>query len=284
MCPRTSGDVMHVRHFKNFRRLIFATAMYGTIFLINDYSVKAQERSLDTTATVSVHPATVKPKKIKKRRAVYKLQSQSLAEALGLNKQQSDTLEVLYRETRKSRKLAVSRIPKEDMAAYKAKAEEINAAERGKLGIALRSIMTEDQAAEAMPILGGFNPHWDTYVFVVSTFGLEKEKRSAALQLVLRYIATSERAQKGSKSGGSRSSANLKASLDAGLAPLLTIDQMAEWMESTGRTKKENEVLHDEPPRSQNPRKSSSIKEPKDPFNPTRKNDPSRTSIRSRIH
>jgi hypothetical protein len=274
---------MRCRILKTLRRLVFATAMYVTIFLVGDYSAKAQERSIDTTAALSVHPATVKPKKIKKRRAVYKLQSQSVAEAWGLNTQQSDTLEVLYREARKSRKLAVSRILKEDMAAYKAKAEEINAAERGKLGIALRSIMTEDQAAEAMPILGGFNPHWDTYVFVVSTFRLEKEKRSAALQLVLHYIAASERTKKGSKSGGSRSSANLKASLDAGLAPLLTIDQMAEWLESTGRTKKEKEALHDEPPRSQNPRKSSSMKEPKDPFKTTKKNDPSRTSIRSRI-
>lgn len=274
---------MHFRHYKCFHRLVFATVMYLFVFLIGDHSAKAQVQSMDTTATASVHPAKVKPKKMKKRRAVYKLQSQSVAEALGLNKQQSDTLEVIYREARKSRKLAVSRIPKEDMAAYKARAEEISAVERGKLEIALRRIMTEEQAAEAMPVLGGFNPHWDSYVFIISTFKLEKDKKTAALQLILKYIAASEKGKKGSKSGGSRSSANLKASLDAGLAPLLTTDQISEWNESTNRVKKENKTRNIESMHSQNPRKGTSIKQPKDPFRTSRRIDAGETSRRPRF-
>ena len=190
-------------------------------------------------------PVKVKPKKIKRRRSVYRLQSQSVARALNLSQVQMDSLEVLYRETRKNRKLELSKYPdKQDRAKYNPIAREINDREREKLLISMKEILSVDQAEEAIIPLGSFNPRWDNYVGTLQYLDIERGKKEAAMQFILLYAieyAQESKNGKGSKSSkGSRGQSSGKQKLDYNLSNLLTTAQFDEWLQMTNKSNKKD--------------------------------------------
>jgi hypothetical protein len=230
---------------------------------------QAQTKSVDTTAVKSSHIAKVKPKKIKKRRSVYKLQSLSVAEELGLSGEQTSKLEVIYREMRKSHKLALTKMPKEgDKSETQEAIRQLREKDRAKLAEDLKAVLTDDQIDRALPLLSCFNPQWDSYVNVLSRFDLEKEKMNTVMALVNKCMLElqeprSKSIMGGNKSGGKSSrksivsfdekqkshgwqiervqrqkTQNPKQQLDLKLATLLDPAQYEQWIESTAKDKK----------------------------------------------
>ncbi|GEM_PF-3040530 len=198
------------------KRFIYFCVLSIIVSFLLPYELQAQNRSTDSTIVPPSHTTKVKPKKIKKRRTIYKIQSRSVAEELGLSADQTAKLEVLYREMRKSHKLALTKIPKEgDKDESASSVQELRERDQEKLAEGLKGIMTDEQIASGLPLLCCFNPQWDSFTNVLFSLNLEREKLKAAMVLVNTYIVSLRESKEksvstdvkgtgklGSKSGG----------------------------------------------------------------------------------
>ncbi|MGB2867884.1 MAG: hypothetical protein WBD36_05495 [Bacteroidota bacterium] len=236
----------------------------------------AQERSSDSLIVPSGRSTKTKPKTIKKRRTIYRIQSESVAQEVGLSADQTAKLEVLYREMRKSHKLALSKIPREgDKEVAASKIQELRQKDREKFAAHLDSVVTTEQRERILPLLCCFNPQWDTFTNVLAGFKLGREKMAAAMAVVNGYVLELSKSKEIEMSSGvkgmgrsvnasrnglktrdseksheknvkSRSSSNrskrespqtMRDRLDSRLGQILTAEEYVLWKESSKKRK-----------------------------------------------
>jgi hypothetical protein len=178
----------------------------------------------------------------KKGEVAWNLQVQSVAVELGLSKEKIDKLEAAYIAARKSQAQAIKALPEEtDRQKSRAATEAVNTTERGKLGAALKSIVSDDQVVKILPLLGSFNKNWDKFILTLQGFGLSEEKMNAGVKLVNSYITSYEKARNVAMASGNRfskkESQKLKNNLDSDLAKILTDTQLTQWKEITTKGK-----------------------------------------------
>jgi Spy/CpxP family protein refolding chaperone len=209
--------------------------------LLSTAPAMAQEK-----AAKSKKPRTEKTEKAAKpaqnKDAIWTLQAQGFADELGLTKEKRLKLIQVYEAARLSQKEAVKKLPEEtDRQKSRAATQEVNVKERAKLEAALKGIVNPQQAAKILPVLGSFNNRYDSYVAALAEFKLDNQKMSKGLKVIAEYTTAYEKARAEAAASGGNFSANtsreLKEKLDAGIAPLLSAEQVAKWNEATARGK-----------------------------------------------
>lgn len=110
--------------------------------------------------------------------------------------------------------------------------------QQAKLATSLKAVVDEAQAKEAASVLGGFNRGWDRMVAVLLGFELGAEKEPQALAHTLTYVKAGNVARENSSGDDGfgelrEAMAAAKKSLDESLAPLLSEEQKAKWLEAT---------------------------------------------------
>ncbi len=175
-----------------------------------------------------------KPKKIKRRRTVYDQQAQCVGKLLNLSEEQTDTLKVIYRELRKSRKLELTKYPNKQDKEYKKIAYEIEKNARANLFEKMKEIMSIENAKKAIVPLASFNPRWDGYVAILASFGLKRDIKSKVIRHTLEYAIKYEKGKRTTRKGSINHSSGKKY-LDKKLMPLLTKEQYDEWNNFTKR-------------------------------------------------
>lgn len=170
--------------------------------------------------------------------ATWKTEAKAVANDLGLSKEQRGKLTDAFIAARKSQRDAVKALPEEtDREKSRAATRGVNTKERTALEKALKDILTDEQIAKALPLLGSFNHRWDTMVKTLSELKIEKEKMNAALKLVGTFVTDYEKARGEAAASGLRfsssTSRDLKEKLDAGISKLLTEAQLTTWNGAT---------------------------------------------------
>ena len=170
--------------------------------------------------------------------ATWKAEAKAVANDLRLSKEQRGKLTDAFIAARKSQRDAVKALPEEtDREKSRAATLGVNTKERATLEKSLKGILTNEQIAKALPLLGSFNHRWDTMVKTLSELKLEKEKMNAALKLVGTFVTDYEKARSEATASGSRfsssTSRDLKEKLDAGISKLLSAEQLKTWNEAT---------------------------------------------------
>jgi hypothetical protein len=178
----------------------------------------------------------------KKAEAAWNLQVQSVGAELGLSKEKIDKLEAAYTAARKSQAEAIKALPEEaDRQKSRAAVEAVNTAERGRLGVALKGIVSDEQAVKILPLLGSFNKNWDKFILTLEGFGLSEEKMNTGVKLVNSYITSYEKARSEAMASGNwfskKESQKLKNNLDSELVKILTDTQLTQWKEITTKGK-----------------------------------------------
>ncbi|TWU20340.1 hypothetical protein Pla144_49870 [Bythopirellula polymerisocia] len=190
-------------------------------------------------SAVTGDPRGGESKKPKVSADTWKLQAETVATKLGLSKEKSDQLVNVYQASREARKVALKELPKSDDASDdKAEMrEEENVKQREQLKAAISTILSSEQIEGAILSLGSFNPRWDRYVSQIEEFQLDDQKKQDALQLTFDYIVDYGKARNAATAEGARfssvSARTLKSSLDAGLAKLLSEEELTKWDEAT---------------------------------------------------
>lgn len=226
---------INMRNTFGIKTISFLTSIliYSFTLCLNvNYEINAQVKLSDTTQFETTHSLKTKPKKIKKRRAVYKLEAQSVCDVLNLNTTQCDSLAEAYRIARKNRKLELTKYSNKNGENYK---KIVQGKVRANLKSVLKRFLEEEQVNKAMTALGSFNPQWDGYVYLITNFNLEKEKMKSALNQVYFYIVNYEEF-KNSK-GRKKKKAILKNKLDEKLKTIFNEEQFAYWTEQTNKNK-----------------------------------------------
>jgi hypothetical protein len=213
-------------------------------------------------ATISAAPAQkktdagTKPKTEKSAKpaqgkdAIWTIQAQGVADELGLSKDKRLKLIKIYEDARLSQREEVKKLPEEtDRVKARAATQQVNVKERAKLEAALKGIVTAEQSAKILPVLGSFNNRYDSYVAALAEFKLDNKKMSQGLKLIVEYTLAYDKARAEAAASGSNFSANtgreLKEKLDAGITPLLSTEQSAQWNEATARGKNDAKAKDD---------------------------------------
>ncbi|MEM3373459.1 MAG: hypothetical protein QXF76_04560 [Candidatus Anstonellales archaeon] len=213
--------------------VINSILIYCFVLCFNVNSIIAQIRLNDTTKYETNHLLKAKPKKIKKRRVVYKLQVKSICDALNLTNSQCDSLNEVYRIVRRDRKLELTKYTNKKNDNYKRTVDVINSKARENLKNTLKKFLTEDQINMALIALGSFNPKWDSYVNLVANFNLEIEKMKSALSCIYNYIVNYEQFK--SSKGEKKKKVILKNKLDQKLKLILNNEQFELWDQQTNQ-------------------------------------------------
>jgi hypothetical protein len=213
-----------------------ASIIFFVMFFCSLSYTYAQTKINDTSKVQPMHAARIKPKVILHRRFVYQLEAQLVGAVLGLSKQQTDSLIVVYREARKNRKMELNKYPDKQDKEYFTIAQEINSKERLKFLASLKRFITETQANEAIITLGSFNQNWDNDINLLTSFNLDQEKMDTAMHLLYSYIVDLEKGMKISEGKSShRISRDLKNNLDIKMERLLTEKQYVVWKDVTNK-------------------------------------------------
>ncbi len=176
-----------------------------------------------------------------KAEAAWKLQADSaLADLKFDNKEQAEKVCEAYVAARKSQQVAMNELRESSgggRGMWQA-FQELRQQERDKLSEALNAILNEEQTTQAMASLGTFSGSWDRFVDVLASLGLEKDALSPALKLVLAHTVDTQKALSEAMANQDFESLRsrwpeLKATLDAGLAEVLSEEQLAKWKEQT---------------------------------------------------
>lgn len=176
--------------------------------------------------------------------SLWNFQVQSATKDFNLSQDKLKKLQELYVTTRKNQREAIKKLPEEkDKQKSRLAALEVNQREKSNLESQLKNILTEEQIAQVLPLLGSFNPRYDSYVELIMSLNLDEEKNSAAMKLIGEYIINYDKARQQADLSGERFSARvsseLKSKLDNGLQNILTSEQYSKWLEATSKTKKE---------------------------------------------
>jgi len=168
--------------------------------------------------------------------AAWKLQAQSVSEEVGLSKDQSAKVTDAYLAAQRSHKQALKELPEEkDKNKSRTATQTVIDKDRAKFVASLKGVMTDDLIAKILPALGSFNAKWDGFVAALQDLKLEKAPMKSAMKLVIKYVTDSEAANSEMMKTSNRkaNSKPFKATLDTGLASLLSAEQMKTWKETT---------------------------------------------------
>ena len=179
--------------------------------------------------------------------AAWALEAGQVAHKLDISKENADKLAAAYAKARSDFATAVeskrqeagrsAESGRDRMMAYRKLHTELAAAHREKFEQAVSAFLTEEQAREAMALLGSFNTRWDHMVHTLA--GLELgDKQDQALGLVNDYVVKQAKALQALQGGGDYSQmrdqfTTMKADLDKALAVVLSAEQLAKWQEAT---------------------------------------------------
>jgi hypothetical protein len=174
-----------------------------------------------------------------KAKAAWAIQAKGVATDLGLGAKDSAKLLDAYTQAREAFLQILKEATSEGggrgrMQAY------LEMIQTGKTGLetALKEILTDEQAATAIKSLGAFSTQWDTFVDQLAGYGLSEEKMTAAVKLTREFIVGFGKVVEEAMAAQDREAAmagmkKLKGDLDAGLADILTEEQMAQWKKAT---------------------------------------------------
>lgn len=180
----------------------------------------------------------------KQLESLWNFQVQSATKDFNLSQDKLKKLQELYVITRKNQREAIKELPEEnDKQKSRLAIIEVNQKEKSNLQAQLKNVLTEEQIAQVIPLLGSFNPRYDSYTELIMSLELDEEKNSAAMKLIGEYIINYDKARQQADSSGERFSAKvsseLKSKLDNGLKNILTSEQYDRWLEATSKSKKE---------------------------------------------
>lgn len=183
-------------------------------------------------------PSEPKEESHKNSAATWELQAQCVSKELGLTEEKGDLLSQTYVTARKSYRQALNQLTtsSDETENRHAKSQELKR-QQDALKTALRGFLTDEQTEKAILSLGSFNPRWDHYVATISAFQLDDKVQHEALLLTKTYIEDYGKARSTATAESRRFSSvearSLKATLDTGLAELVSKDQLAKWQEVT---------------------------------------------------
>ena len=192
--------------------------------------------ALSLTVSAQNNDSAKKTEKKDNMESAWKLQAQSVSEAVGLSKDQSAKVVDAYLKANKSHKQALKELPAEkDKDKSRAATQALIEKDRATFAASLKEVLTEDLVANVLPTLGSFNAKWDGYVVALQDLKLESPTMKAAMKLVIDYVTEYEAASiESMKSLNHRpNSKPFKAKLDTGLSGVLSADQMKMWKEVT---------------------------------------------------
>lgn len=175
--------------------------------------------------------------------AALTLEARGVAKELGLSDEVTAKVVDAYKAARKSQQAAMRELFSAGrgggMEAFQERLA-LNEKERGKLEEALKGFLKAEQAGKAVASLGTFNRQWDRFTDTLAGFQLGEEKLYPALKLTCQYVVDSDAARSEAMANmdfqSMRSTAQkLKAKLDAGLAEILSEEQLSAWKTATVR-------------------------------------------------
>jgi len=214
-----------------YDNVLCAITFFLILFLINVNHIKAQIKNENNHNTKN------------QLESVWNFQVLSLTKDFNLSEDKLKKLQELYITARKNQSDAVKKLSEEtDKQKSRLAILEINLKERSNLELQLKNILTENQISQVLPLLGSFNPRYDSYVELIMSLNLDTEKNSAAMKLIGEYIINYVKAHQQADLSGERFSARvaseLKSKLDNGLQNILTSEQYIKWLEATSKTNK----------------------------------------------
>jgi len=214
-----------------YDNVLCAITFFLILFLINVNHIKAQIKNENNHNTKN------------QLESVWNFQVLSLTKDFNLSEDKLKKLQELYITARKNQSDAVKKLSKEtDKQKSQLAILEINLKEQSNLELQLKNILTENQISQVLPLLGSFNPRYDSYVELIMSLNLDTEKNSAAMRLIGEYIINYVKARQQADLSGERFSARvsseLKSKLDNGLQNILTSEQYIKWLEATSKTNK----------------------------------------------
>ncbi len=176
-----------------------------------------------------------------KAEAAWQLQAGCVAKALELSEENTQGLVDAYKAARTSYQEGIQAVFGQaggDRGSRFQAFREFQEKERGKLAEALKGILTEEQAANAIASLGSFDFRWDRYVDTLAGFELGDEKLGKALALVNQNVIDAAKMMQeamATQDFSSRREARreLKAKLDTALAAVLSEDEQTKWGQAT---------------------------------------------------
>ncbi len=172
-----------------------------------------------------------------KAQAAWTLAAQGVANDLGLSKKVTSQLIDAYKAARESYQKAMEELRGTGGRGFEG-FRELAGKERGKLETALKGFLNDKQAAEAIASLGTFNGEWDRMLDVIAGFKLNDKNLFTALALVRTYVVDYNKAVSAAMASqdfqSMRSAREThKATLDSGMAEVLSKEQLATWNEAT---------------------------------------------------
>lgn len=117
------------------------------------------------------------------------------------------------------------------------KIAELNKTQREKLAADLGHSLSSDQVDKAMPLLGAFNPGWDSMIDAITGFKLDEAKNAAAFDAVQTYTLAVEQARANAKPDDREATRNAvtenRKALMASLKNVLSEEQLKQFDNAT---------------------------------------------------
>ncbi len=177
--------------------------------------------------------------------AIWEAEANSLCTTYDLQKKAAAKLSKAYvkiREEVAEQNNEVSKRNEEE--AYKANALKNMELGKAKLKTEINKVLKDEQANEALLVMGSFSSRWDSYQKALLDLNLEKEQLAVASSSLTNYIKVYLKARKIAADAGDRFSGRtateLKSNLDKALSKSLDENQMQKWAIATQRKKNSN--------------------------------------------
>ncbi len=172
-----------------------------------------------------------------KAQAAWTLAVRGVANELSLSKEATSKLNDAYKAARESYQKAMEELRGTGAGGFEG-FQDLTVRERGKLETALKGFLSDKQAAMAMEPLGTFNSEWDRMLDVLADFKLGNKNLFMALTLISTYVVDYSKAVSAAMASQDFQSMRTarethKATLDSGIAEVLSKEQLATWNEAT---------------------------------------------------
>lgn len=212
---RTEGR----RGFLRFGSVVLAATIALSAALV------AQDQTTETKKATNDEPESV-----------WRLQAQSVADQLGLSKDQVTILTKAYLAAQVAHRQSLKDLPEEqDKDKSRAALLRSIAKDQATFLSALNGSLSAEAVAKVTMTLGSFNGRWDGYTAELLALKLDHEKLKTAMGLLIKYVSEYEEASKESLKLFNRrpNSRSFKQKLDTDLAGLLTAEQRVQWNKAT---------------------------------------------------